>query len=45
VRANFDQAMAEQEGGCHDDMRIHPARVARELRETIDPDATVASHE
>jgi thiamine pyrophosphate-dependent acetolactate synthase large subunit-like protein len=45
VRANFDQAIAEQERGRHDDMPIHPARVARELRETIDPDATVASHE
>ena len=41
VRANFDQAIAEQERGHHDDMPIHPARVARDLRETIDPDATI----
>ena len=37
VRANFDQAIAEQERGRDDDMPIHPARIARELRETIDP--------
>ena len=41
VRASFEHAIAEQERAHHDDMPVHPARVARELRETIDPDATV----
>ncbi len=41
VRANFDQAIVELERKHHDDAPIHPARVARELCEVIDPDATI----
>ena len=41
VRANFDRAVAEQARMRQDDTPIHPARVASELCDTIDPDATV----
>ena len=41
VRTNFDRVIAEQERKRHDDIPIHPARVARELCEVIDPDATI----
>ena len=34
---NFDRAIVEQEHKHHDDTPIHPARVARELCEVIDP--------
>ncbi len=41
VRANYDRAIVEQEHKHHEDTPIHPARVAREICEVIDPDATV----
>jgi acetolactate synthase I/II/III large subunit len=41
VRGHFDRVIAEQEQKHHDDTPIHPARVARELCEVIDPDATI----
>ena len=41
VRSNFERVIAEQEHKHHDDTPIHPARVARELCEVIDPDATI----
>jgi acetolactate synthase-1/2/3 large subunit len=41
VRTNFDRAIVELEHKHHDDTPIHPARVAQELCEVIDPDATV----
>src|SRR5271165_4335209 len=41
VRANFDRAVAKQARARQDDTPIHPARVASELCDTIDPDATV----
>jgi acetolactate synthase-1/2/3 large subunit len=41
VRTNFDQVIAELEHKHHDDTPIHPARVAREVCEVIDRDATV----
>src|SRR6202008_2280872 len=41
VRTNFDRVIVEQENKHHDDKPIHPARVARELCEVIDPDATI----
>jgi acetolactate synthase-1/2/3 large subunit len=41
VRTNFDLAIVEQEHKHHDDIPIHPARVAREICEVIDPDATI----
>jgi Thiamine pyrophosphate enzyme, C-terminal TPP binding domain/AMP-binding enzyme len=41
VRTNFDRVIVEQEHNHHDDIPIHPARVARELCEVIDPDATI----
>ena len=41
VRANFDRAVAEQARMRQDDTPIHPARVASELCDVIDPDATV----
>ncbi|MBV8134298.1 MAG: thiamine pyrophosphate-binding protein, partial [Deltaproteobacteria bacterium] len=41
VRTNFDRAIAEAEQEHHTDKPIHPARVARELCEVIDPDATI----
>jgi acetolactate synthase-1/2/3 large subunit len=41
VRTNFDRVIAEQEHKHHDDIPIHPARVARELCEVIDPEATI----
>jgi acetolactate synthase-1/2/3 large subunit len=41
VRTNFDRAIAELEHKHHTDTPIHPARVVRELCETIDPDATI----
>jgi acetolactate synthase-1/2/3 large subunit len=41
VRANFDRVIAEQEHEHHHDTPIHPARVARELCEAIDQDATI----
>jgi acetolactate synthase-1/2/3 large subunit len=41
VRTNFYRAIVEQEHTHHDDTPIHPARLARELCEVIDPDATI----
>jgi acetolactate synthase-1/2/3 large subunit len=41
VRTNFDRAIAALEHKHHDDAPIHPARVAREICEVIDPDATI----
>jgi acetolactate synthase I/II/III large subunit len=41
VRTNFDRIIVEQERQHHIDTPIHPARVARELCEVIDPDATI----
>jgi acetolactate synthase I/II/III large subunit len=41
VRTNFDRAIVELEQKHHHDTPIHPARVARELCEVIDPDATI----
>src|SRR5215469_7146200 len=41
VRTTFDRVIAEQEHEHHHDTPIHPARVARELCEVIDPNATV----
>ena len=41
VRVNFDRVIAEQEHEHHHDTPIHPARVARELCEAIDQDATI----
>jgi acetolactate synthase-1/2/3 large subunit len=41
VRTNFDRVIAELEHKHHAEIPIHPARVARELCETIDPDATI----
>jgi acetolactate synthase I/II/III large subunit len=41
VRANFDRTIVEQEQKHHNDAPIHPARVARELCEVIEADATV----
>src|SRR6516162_247045 len=41
VRTNFDRVIAEQEHKHHGDTPIHPARVAREVCEVIDRDATV----
>jgi acetolactate synthase-1/2/3 large subunit len=41
VRTNFDRAIVELEHKHHDDVPIHPARVAREICEVIDPDATI----
>src|SRR6202008_1093089 len=41
VRTNFDRVIVELEQKHHDDKPIHPARVARELCEVIDPDATI----
>jgi acetolactate synthase I/II/III large subunit len=41
VRTNFDLGIVEQEHKHHDNLPIHPARVARELCELVDPDATI----
>jgi acetolactate synthase-1/2/3 large subunit len=41
VRNKFDRAIIELEHKHHDDAPIHPARVAREICEVIDPDATI----
>ena len=41
VRTNFDQAVAEQARVHQNNSPIHPARIARELCDVIDPDATV----
>src|SRR6202008_2859975 len=41
VRTNFDRVIVELEQKHHDEIPIHPARVARELCEVIDPDATI----
>ena len=41
VRANFDRAIADLEYQHHADTPIHPARIARELCEVINSDATV----
>src|SRR5262249_60565630 len=41
ARDSFEASIAETEREHHNDLPIHPARVARELTETIDPDATV----
>jgi acetolactate synthase-1/2/3 large subunit len=41
VRTNFDRAIIELEHKHHDDTPIHPARVARDICEVIDPDATI----
>ncbi len=40
-RANFEQAIDEQERKTHDRVPIHPDRLAREICEVIDSDATV----
>jgi acetolactate synthase I/II/III large subunit len=41
ARTNYHRQISENERGVHDQAPIHPARVARELCETIDQDATV----
>ncbi len=41
VRAGYDRAASEQELAHHDDTPIHPARIARDLSEVIDRDATL----
>ena len=41
VRNKFERVIAEQEQKHHNDKPIHPARVAWELCEVIDPDATI----
>src|SRR5262249_49536548 len=41
ARGNFEAAIAETERQHHEDMPIQRARVARELAEMIDSDATV----
>jgi acetolactate synthase I/II/III large subunit len=41
VRINYDRLIVEQEHRHHEDTPIHPARIARELCEVIDPDATI----
>lgn len=41
VRTDFDRAIIEQERKHHEDTPIHPSRVARELCEVIDSDATI----
>ena len=41
VRTNFDRVTGEQERKHRADTPIHPARVARELCEVIDPEATI----
>jgi len=41
MRTNFDRIIAEQEHKHHDATPIHPARVAREVCEVIDRDATL----
>lgn len=41
ARANYDQQISSNESEVHDQTPTHPARVARELCETIDRDATV----
>ena len=41
MRTNFDRVIVEQEHKHHDDTPVHPARVARELCEVIDPHATI----
>jgi acetolactate synthase I/II/III large subunit len=41
VRSNFERTIAEQEAAHHDQMPIHPDRVARDLSELLDHDATV----
>jgi acetolactate synthase-1/2/3 large subunit len=41
VRENYERAIAEEERRCRDRVPIHPGRLARELCEVLDPDATV----
>jgi acetolactate synthase-1/2/3 large subunit len=41
VRTNFDRGIVEHERQHREDTPIHPARVARELCEVIDLDATI----
>jgi acetolactate synthase-1/2/3 large subunit len=41
VRANFEQSIAEQEKAHHGRTPIHPDRLARELCDVLDRDATV----
>jgi len=41
VRTNFERASGEVAEAHRADLPIHPARIARELCETIDPDATI----
>ena len=41
VRAEYDRAAGEAERAHHDDLPIHPARIARELSEVVDRDATL----
>ena len=41
VRDDYERAAGELERTHHDDMPIHPARIARELCEVIDRDATL----
>ena len=41
VRANYEKTIDERERGTRDAVPIHPDRLARELCEVMDPDATV----
>jgi acetolactate synthase I/II/III large subunit len=41
VRANYEKTIDERERGTRDAVPIHPDRLARELCEVLDPDATV----
>ncbi|HET9043353.1 MAG TPA: thiamine pyrophosphate-binding protein [Burkholderiales bacterium] len=41
ARATFERAIAEREQAAHDRFPIHPDRLARELCEVLDRDATV----
>src|ERR1700730_7895719 len=41
VRGNYERQIAEQEEEHHDRIPIHPARIARELCEVMDRDATL----
>jgi acetolactate synthase I/II/III large subunit len=41
VRANYEKTIDERERGTRDAVPIHPDRLARELCEVLDPDASV----
>jgi acetolactate synthase I/II/III large subunit len=41
TRTRFEAALREQEAGVHDVEPIHPARLTRDLLETMDADATL----